>query len=146
MHVWFLLITYVNGIATCSVACINEQVCTSAMQYSIISLPQTIQSLADRIKFKVYIASCKQTWDQGHGFNTQHMIWLHMWGHNAVWNVIALTQIICGKMHVQCWEYWNWAGCVTSIPHTVIKIQRPSVYPYSYMKFCMQFLIENSKQ
>jgi len=71
VHVCFLLITYVNGTATCSVACIQKQEHTSATQYSIISLPQTIQSVADQIKFKDYIASCKQTFDQGHGFNTQ---------------------------------------------------------------------------
>jgi hypothetical protein len=104
MHVCFLLITYVNGIATCSVACIKKQVCMSAPQYSIISLPHTLQTVADRIKFKDYIASCKQTLDQAHGFNTQHMIWLHMWGHGAVWNVTALTQISCGTIYVQCWE------------------------------------------
>jgi len=71
MHICFLLITYVNGIATCSVACIQKQVRTSAPQYAIISLPQTIQSLTDQIKFEVYIASCKQILEQEHGFNTQ---------------------------------------------------------------------------
>jgi len=40
MHVYFLLITYVNGIATCTLH--KKQVRMSAPQYSIISLPQTL--------------------------------------------------------------------------------------------------------
>ena len=61
---------YVNGIATCSGAYIKKQVCMSAPQYSTFPLPK----LAQRKKFKDYIASCKQTLDQGHGFNIQQMI------------------------------------------------------------------------
>jgi len=85
MHVCFLLITYVNGIATCSVACTQKQVRTSATQYSIISLPQTIQSLSDRINFEVYIASCKQTLDQVDGFNTQYSTKHECINANYVW-------------------------------------------------------------
>jgi spore coat protein U-like protein len=71
MNVCFLLITHVNGMATCSVACIQKQVRTSATQYSIISLQQTIYSLANQINFKAYIASCKETLEQEHSFNTK---------------------------------------------------------------------------
>ena len=44
--------------------------------------------------------------------------------HKAVWNVIALIQISCGKIYryIQRWVYLNWAQCTTSILHTVIKI------------------------
>jgi len=74
MHVYFLLITYVKGITTCSVACIHKQVCMSAPQYSMISLTQILQSAADWIMFNNYIASCKKTLAQGHGVNTENMI------------------------------------------------------------------------
>jgi len=41
LHISFLLIIHVNGIATCFVTCIKKHVRSSAPQYTIISLPQT---------------------------------------------------------------------------------------------------------
>jgi hypothetical protein len=97
LHICFLLITYVNGIATSSMAYIKKHVNTSSSpQYSNFSLPKT--STLEKVQRLYYFR--KQILDQGHGFNTQHTIWLHMRGHNAVWNLIALIQISCGRIHV----------------------------------------------
>jgi len=41
-NIRFFQIIYVNGITTCSVACIMKHVRTTAPQYSIISLPQML--------------------------------------------------------------------------------------------------------
>ena len=67
---------------------------TTVVNY-IITTKVIISRRPDRLQD--YIAACKQTLGQGNGFNTQQTIWLRTWGPNAVWNVIAWTQISCGK-------------------------------------------------